>query len=247
MAWCRRCDRFFASAHALAQHRRYSPYHHVCYECNRDFSTRLGLKEHWVQSPRHYYCQYCGNHFHDEYDFDEHFQSYHHYCNSCRRVFKNEHGLHEHYRHALDYRSANSFQMHLKSPAHMLKDVGCSFLGRTMAFVSKSALVFYNYEEVGRTNIATDSSRLLTSGNRDQIHDFPTNTSRNRRAFECVLCYSKFRVLVDLNRHLASPHHQSKIYRCPLNTGLYRHIENERCGVALGSAMDDLAVNLVKR
>ncbi|KAH7915742.1 hypothetical protein BJ138DRAFT_997285 [Hygrophoropsis aurantiaca] len=288
MAWCERCDRYFPFDSALAQHRRDSANHYyVCYECGLDFSTWLGLKEHWVQSPRHYYCQYCEDHFDDEYDLEDHYQSSHHYCESCRRVFKNEHGLHEHYRQSPQhhycplckvlYRSANNLQMHLKSSAHMPRDVSCPFLGCDMAFVSKSALILHlesggcrsgvnrrmidNYiKSVDRTNIITDPSRLLTSGYADQTHYFATNASWNGHAFECVLCHSQFRGLVDLNRHLASPRHQDKIYRCPLNTcrenfatlsGLCQHVESERCGVAkfkaVKNAMDDLLSSSMMR
>ncbi|KAH7924475.1 hypothetical protein BV22DRAFT_1090808 [Leucogyrophana mollusca] len=279
MAWCDRCDRSFPHRYALEQHLHDSPNHNICHQCDIDFSTWTGLKEHWVQSPAHDYCQYCQIHFDDEDDLTDHYILEHSYCTSCRRVFKNDHGLRQHYRQSSShhycvqcethYRSESNLQSHLRSSVHVPKDVRRP-LGCDMAFVSKSALILHwesggcrsgvnrrminrSIKEADRSNIITDPSRLITSGNRDDVEYIATNASWNGMAFECVLCHSQFKALVDLNRHLASPRHQDKIYVCPLNTcrehfaalsGLFQHVESERCGVAkfkvVKDAMDDL-------
>ncbi|KAG9313887.1 hypothetical protein JVU11DRAFT_4655 [Chiua virens] len=88
-------------------------------------------------------------------------------------------------------------------------------------------------------NVITVPRQLLTNGE-DTPRYIATERSWNGSAYECVLCHSTFRELVDLNRHLASPRHQEKIYRCPMSSclarfntlsGLCQHVESESCGV----------------
>ncbi|KAG6332194.1 hypothetical protein ID866_6896 [Astraeus odoratus] len=266
MVYCERCDRYFSFRSAYLQHIRDSAGHNVCDDCDLDFSSWQGLKEHWVQSPHHFYCQYCNSHFDDNSDLVDHYIDDHYYCEPCGKVFKTEHGLHEHNRQCHHYcvscrrvfLSAQNLTAHLNSSIHKPKDVLCPLRGCGQSFVSKSALILHlesgscrsganrrlvnDYvRRMDHTNIITDPSRLLTAGEDDKVDYIATEASWNGRAYECVLCHSCFRKLVDLNRHLASPRHQSKIYKCPLSScqtrfntlsGLCQHIESEKCGVA---------------
>ncbi|KAH9058050.1 hypothetical protein EDB87DRAFT_1532298, partial [Lactarius vividus] len=67
-----------------------------------------------------------------------------------------------------------------------------------------------------------------------------TERSWNGRAYECFLCHSMSNTLDSLNRHLKSPAHGQKIYRCPkldcrikfvTLSGLCQHVERGTCGV----------------
>ncbi|TFK70093.1 hypothetical protein BDN72DRAFT_795833 [Pluteus cervinus] len=267
MVYCDRCDRSFNSFHAYEQHRRHSSSHWVCGECDRDFSSWLGLKEHYVQSPQHAYCQYCDEHFDYDDELEQHYERDHWYCEACRKVFGREEDLEQHYvksplhhycapcnRH---FSSESNLRAHLNSSTHRPKDVMCPFRGCNMRFVSRSALILHLesgncpsgadrasvnrfVRQLDRNNVITNPSRLLTNGD-GEPHWTATQRSWNGSAYECFLCHNTFRALPDLNKHLASPRHQDKIYRCPLNTcgvkfntlsGLCQHIESERCGVS---------------
>ena len=124
MAWCDRCDRWFASERALEQHEDNSSMHHICRPCNKDFLSEEALIQHYVQSTRHAYCQGCDEHFDSFGELYEHFDDAHYWCNLCSQVhisslcsrspyhdrwltpstllplqfFKNDNGLHEHRR-----------------------------------------------------------------------------------------------------------------------------------------------------
>jgi len=139
-----------------------------------------------------------------------------------------------------------------------------------MAFINKSALILHlesgscqsgvtrrmvdNWVRTkDRSNVITNPARLITAGERGNVQLIATEQSWNGQAFECVLCHNQFRALLDLNRHLASPRHQEKVYRCPLSTcqahfvslsGLCQHIESERCGVTKFKVVQDTMNNL---
>ncbi|KIJ66503.1 hypothetical protein HYDPIDRAFT_109547 [Hydnomerulius pinastri MD-312] len=265
MTYCNRCDRYFSYWTAFNQHVNNSSSHNICDDCDRDFPTWLGLKEHYVQSPRHHYCQQCNDLYPSHDSLITHYYNQHDYCGSCNKVFKNEHGLHEHNRQSHHYcvsckrlfQSESNLRAHLNSSLHRPRDVSCPFRGCGLSFVSKSALALHlesgscksgvnrrmvdqYVRQMDRNNFITDPSRLLTAGDRE-VDYIATDGSWNGRAYECVLCHSLFGALRDLNRHLASPRHQDKIYRCPLDTcrmnfstlsALCQHVESERCGVA---------------
>lgn len=146
----------------------------------------------------------------------------------------------------------------MNSSVHQPKDVPCAFrhLGCTKYSVSKSAMILHLengrctsgadrgmidsfVRQKDRRNIITVPRRLLTDGG-ERRHFIATERSWNGDAYECVLCHKTFRALDDLNRHLASPKHQEKMYRCPHKSclerfttlsGLCQHIESEACGV----------------
>ena len=146
----------------------------------------------------------------------------------------------------------------MNSSVHRPKNVPCAFQHRgcTQSFVSKSAMILHL--ESGscpsgadrtminrwvrlndRRNVVTVPSRLLTNGG-DDTRYIATERSWNGSTFECVLCHGTFGTLDALNRHLASPRHLERTYRCPLQScsitfstlsALCQHVESERCGV----------------
>lgn len=142
-----------------------------------------------------------------------------------------------------------------------------------MAFINKSALVLHlesgscrsgvdrrlidNWvRKNDRSNLITNPARLITAGERGNVKLFATEQSWNGQAYECVLCHTQFRGLIDLNRHLVSPRHQERIYRCPLSScnahfvslsALCQHIESERCGVTKFRAVKDAMDSLLSR
>ncbi|KAG2115401.1 hypothetical protein BD769DRAFT_1629953 [Suillus cothurnatus] len=250
MAYCRRCNRSFDYWSAYHQHVRDSANHWECHRCQLDFESRLGLKEHYVQSPNHHYCQYCKIHLDSASDLQEHYEDEHPYCSSCEKVFKNDFGLHEHNRqkHANVYcveckrlfRSPSNLQSHLNSSTHRSKDTICPFNGCGLAFINNSALILH-----------LESGSCRSGVNRRVVDNWSSRgTGRPMNVFFVT---PEFRSLMDLNRHLASPRHQEKVYRCPLSTcqthfvslsGLCQHIESERCGVKKFRAVQDAMNNL---
>jgi hypothetical protein len=67
-----------------------------------------------------------------------------------------------------------------------------------------------------------------------------TERSWNGEEYECFLCGGTFETLARLNKHLESPRHADKIYRCPkpdcraefrTMSGLCQHVEGGSCGV----------------
>ncbi|KAG2067376.1 hypothetical protein BDR04DRAFT_1080607 [Suillus decipiens] len=283
---CYRCDRYFNSWSAYHQHVRDSANHWECDDCQIDFETSLGLKEHYVQSPNHHYCQYCDVHFNFASELQDHYESEHAFCSICNKVFKNDFGLHEHNRqkHANVYcvackrmfQAPSNLRSHSNSSIHRSKDVMCPFSGCGLGFINKSALILHlesgscrsgaDRRAVGnwvrkndRTNLITDPARLIAADERANAKFIATEQSWNGRAYECVLCHAQFQTLRDLNRHLASPRHEEKVYRCPLRTcqthfvslsALCQHIESESCGVmkfkAVQDAMDRIFSGVVR-
>ncbi|KAF9235135.1 hypothetical protein BU15DRAFT_89689 [Melanogaster broomeanus] len=262
MVYCERCERSFQSWSSYDQHVNDSSNHHVCDDCDEDFPTWLGLHQHYVQSPHHHYCQHCERHFQTYNCLIGHYRNEHSYCDTCDKVFKNDYGLHEHNRQYHHYcaqckrvfQSANNLRAHMNSSVHRPKNVPCPFRGCELSFVSKSALILISSLN-DRHNLITDPSKLLTAG--DSVSEyFATERSWNGGAYECVLCHSEFRLLRDLNRHLASPRHQDKVYRCPLTSchttfrtlsALCQHVESERCGVLRFRAVKDAMDGLLNR
>jgi len=67
-----------------------------------------------------------------------------------------------------------------------------------------------------------------------------TERSWNGEEYECLLCGWTFETLARLNKHLQSPRHADKIYRCPKPdcraefrtlSGLCQHVEGGTCDV----------------
>ncbi|KAH0837858.1 hypothetical protein J3R83DRAFT_6085 [Lanmaoa asiatica] len=263
---CDECDRDFDSWWGLHQHYIQSPRHHYCRECYSHFEDHEELIDHCLAV--HHYCESCDQFFRSEHGLQEHDRQSHYYCVDCRRFFNSESNL----RAPID-----NLPQHMNSSVHRPKNVPCAFefRGCTQSFVSKSAMILHlesgscvsgaNRTMINRwvrlhdrNNTITDPSRLLTDGG-GATRYFATERSWNSytNAYECVLCHKTFGTLDALNRHLASPKHEDKIYRCPLSTclttfstlsALCQHVESERCGVlrfrAAREGMDHLLSNM---
>jgi hypothetical protein len=85
-------------------------------------------------------------------------------------------------------------------------------------------------EQLNRLVVRADTNNYITNPNhlltgplghyepRPSTVMWATDRAWNGWAFECFLCHSTFATLVDLNKHLQSPRHEEKIYRCPKST-----------------------------
>ena len=82
-----------------------------------------------------------------------------------------------------------------------------------------------------------------------------TERSWNGEAYECFLCGGTFETLARLNKHLQSPPHAQKIYRCPKSdcrtefatlSGLYQHVEGGTCGVRVFRQVRDVMGSLTR-
>jgi hypothetical protein len=96
-------------------------------------------------------------------------------------------------------------------------------------------------------NYITNPARLLTgplgwNEPPPRATTWATDLSWNGAAYECFLCNRTYKTLADLNKHLQSPRHQDKIYRCPKSdcrtefvtlSGLCQHVEGGSCGVRM--------------
>ncbi|KAF8554350.1 hypothetical protein OG21DRAFT_1099906 [Imleria badia] len=250
MVHCDRCDRYFQYWSSYQQHVSDSSNHHICDDCDKDFDTWRGLEQHYIQSPRHHYCRQCDTHFDDDEELEEHCIEEHYYCDRCNKFFQGANGLHEHNRQSHHYcvecrrvfNSESNLRAHMKSSVHQPRNVPCAFQHRgcTQFFVSKSAMILHL--ESGACPSGADRRMIdrWVRVNDPEPQYIATERSWNGSAYECILCHNTFRTLDDLNRHLASPKHQGKIYHCPLSTcltrfntlsGLCQHVESESCGV----------------
>lgn len=104
------------------------------------------------------------------------------------------------------------------------------------------------------------TERLLTysdANSEKTIDTWATNAAWNGRSYKCYFCPREFRTLPDLNKHLKSPAHEQKIYKCPkcavrftLFSGLVQHVESESCGISrfreVKMAMDRITNNLTR-
>ncbi|KAA1478130.1 hypothetical protein DENSPDRAFT_787681 [Dentipellis sp. KUC8613] len=269
MTYCDRCDRYFPHDAALYQHERDSSNHNICYDCDIDFTTWKGLKEHWVQSRIHDYCQHCDRHFTSSRALQNHLDRDHYYCATHGKSYKTEATRDEHFSKEHFYckpcsrffQSQSNLDSHLGSSVHQPRNVICPGRGCGRAFVSGSALVLHfesgtcpsglTRQELNRLVVRADRNNLITNPSRliagsDGARAPPitktwaTERSWNGYAYECFLCNRCFGTLVSLNKHLQSPRHEEKIYRCPNATcqmqfptlsSFVQHAENGRCGV----------------
>jgi hypothetical protein len=91
-------------------------------------------------------------------------------------------------------------------------------------------------------NVITNPARMITNGAAPrEVRYSSTGAAWNGDAYECYLCHKEYRTLIALNQHLSSPAHEEKMYVCPLPacragfttlSGLWSHIESEKCGVS---------------
>jgi hypothetical protein len=276
---CEECDIDFTSAKGREQHYIQSKRHYYCRACSRHAPNAQKLLDHCRSY--HYYCTSCDKFFNNQSDLDAHYResSAHQvtkrfYCDSCNIPFASESNLRN---VSLSFPLPNSSLVftacpspqHMKSSIHRGKNVICPWCHQ--AYVSQSALVLHfesgtctsgidraavnqRVREVDRNNIITDPSRLLTNGGGPQtVKHFATAASWNGRAYECYLCPKECRTLFDLNQHLASPRHESKIYICFMGncrerfltlSGLCQHIESEKCGALRSRVVQNALENI---
>lgn len=75
-----------------------------------------------------------------------------------------------------------------------------------------------------------------------EVKTWATARAWNGQAFECFMCNRHFRSLNALNKHLTSPAHEEKKYRCPHSysgcgkefptlSSLCQHVESEICEI----------------
>lgn len=109
-----------------------------------------------------------------------------------------------------------------------------------------------------RNNLITNPSRLITGPSGTQQLSatrklWATELSYNGYQYECFLCHAEFGTLLALNKHLQSPRHEDKIYRCPNHTcglqysalsSLTQHVENGQCGVSRFKMVRDVMESL---
>jgi hypothetical protein len=90
MAYCDRCERWFAHDRALEQHKEDSNSHWACDDCDldSDFESHDALRQHYIQSENHHFCKECDRHFKFEESRRQHMDDKHHdwYCRQHNRV-----------------------------------------------------------------------------------------------------------------------------------------------------------------
>ncbi|KAI0087483.1 hypothetical protein BDY19DRAFT_892739 [Irpex rosettiformis] len=245
---CDLCDRYFANYNGLRQHKETSARHSsywYCGDCNREFSSNWALNQHYSNSPEHCsFCNFCCQYLADEYDLEEHNDSYHVYCDECDQLCANDASLRQHYTRSHWYcgscnrlfRSEHDLDIHLRtSSIHNPRSHFCPGRGCGKAFVAYGDLTShlesgtcpggFNRRNVNRmairadtTNVFTNSSRLIGYNETSNVvNTWATDDSWNGYQYECVLCHKEFRTLSALNAHLNSPAHADKVFRCPTN------------------------------
>ena len=81
---------------------------------------------------------------------------------------------------------------------------------------------------------------MLTMPSYDRVETMATDRAWNGSAYACYFCTREFSTLDSLNRHIKSPVHEQKIYRCPkagcgreykLLSRWEQHVESENSGI----------------
>ncbi|KAI0320974.1 hypothetical protein OF83DRAFT_1168819 [Amylostereum chailletii] len=268
--YCQRCDEHFGSARMLNNHLDEEHWFCQDHNKARlVFDNEKGLKEHYVQSSEHAYCQHCDTHYRTHDGLFQHAQQSHFACTSCRSFYATHVRLiahkkqQHHYCSSCDriFESASNLASHLASSKHTPRTIRCPARGCERAFPTMSALIAHAESdsraggltrayvnryivERDRTNLITNPSRLIggPGGYRPPTTTtmWATDRSWNGWEWECVLCHRTFAAKDALNKHLQSPRHAEKIYRCPGTScraefaalsALVRHVEDEGCDV----------------
>jgi uncharacterized C2H2 Zn-finger protein len=86
MAYCDRCERYFAHDRAYEQHVENSHSHWLCESCDIDFASLKSREQHYANSPKHNYCQECERHFDSAIGKTQHMEAKHWYCHMHNRV-----------------------------------------------------------------------------------------------------------------------------------------------------------------
>jgi hypothetical protein len=149
------------------------------------------------------------------------------------------------------------------SKHHLPATVRCPGRGCSKSFVSYGALVLHvesgacpsgmTRDRLNRLVVRRDTRHYITNPDRliegpldgryeppAPVETWATELSWNGEEYECFLCGGTFETLARLNKHLQSPRHADKIYRCPKPdcrtefrtlSGLCQHVEGGTCGV----------------
>ncbi|KAH8108274.1 hypothetical protein DFH11DRAFT_1843621 [Phellopilus nigrolimitatus] len=257
---CDDCDRDFSSATALEQHYIQSPYHFYCQRY-------------------HYYCRLCDCHLDDRDDFLEHGDEYHYVCRECTSIFASANDLSNHnecshyFCRDCDrlFQTRANLESHRASSIHTPRTIVCPGRNCGRAFVSVSALLLHAESggcpsgitrqavdafvaRMDRRNVITNPARMISgpggySPPTETQYLVTHATTWNGDAYECFLCNNEFATLLSLDRHLRSPRHRERIYRCPgarcgleysALSALCQHVERGGCGVRTNRQVQDV-------
>ena len=158
---------------------------------------------------------------------------------------------------------------HLQSSIHQEKNIRCKFCSRV--FISGpdlashlesgscvSGINRHGVNDIVRAydtrNIITNPGRMISGSTTTTYRATSASWNPYAGAYECYLCHKYYATLRSLNQHLESPRHEEKIYVCPGNScrvefatlsGLWRHIESEKCGIKKFAVVRDTLDGLV--
>lgn len=194
-----------------------------------------------------------------------HYTEVHEHCNLCMRFFADEDALHSHRatRHGAAYcpecrwifTSPANLEAHRRSEVHQPKDTPCIMqsLGCAQTFVSRSAMLGHLEMGVcpsGATRVLLSAAAVAADAD-THLLTVPRRSLTNRtievtddmydaraRRWVCT-CRRTFRAAAHLQKHLASPAHDARLFRCPqcaretaTLSGTVQHIESAQCGAA---------------
>ncbi|PCH42946.1 hypothetical protein WOLCODRAFT_74672, partial [Wolfiporia cocos MD-104 SS10] len=268
---CDPCGSYFESVRALQNHGKTSPRHVVdygrrCLQCGSVYSSSVSLIQHYVESQLHYYCSQCDQHFDRDSDYMLHKLSRHNgsnavsdppnnvndnvspdatwYCTECNLAFQSRSDLYTHWKSTTHTNQqytcpGNDCSKTFGTPSAVIQHLesGACASGMTRQRVNRMAIA------ADRGAVITDRARIAADNERLSIPEPVATTAWfNGSSYECIICHRTCRTLVGLNRHLRSPAHSEKIFKCPqqwsgcgkaFNTlsGLVQHVESGVCGV----------------
>ncbi|KAH8108823.1 hypothetical protein DFH11DRAFT_1843359 [Phellopilus nigrolimitatus] len=226
--YCQICDEHFDSDNTYWNH--CTNEHHFCTQHRAIFNTLEGLRQHYIQSGDHYYCILCNYHF-----------------------------------------TRANLESHRASSTHTPRTIVCPGRNCRKAFVSVSALILHAESgrcpsgitrqavdafvaQMDRQNVITNPARMIGEpgdyGAPAETRYLVSHaTTWNGDAYECFLCNNEFATLLSLDRHLRSPRHRERIYRCPgpgcgleysALSALCQHVERGGCGIKTNRQVQDI-------
>ncbi|KAH8108282.1 hypothetical protein DFH11DRAFT_1711213 [Phellopilus nigrolimitatus] len=275
--YCQICDEHFDSDNTYWNH--CTNEHHFCTQHRAIFNTLEGLRQHRIQSGDHYYCILCDYPFVDQDDLLEHGEEWHYVCRTCITIFASASELlsHNDCTHCYCYDCGRRFQTranlesHRASSTHTPRTIVCPGRNCRKAFVSVSALILHAESggcpsgitrqavdafvaRMDRQNVITNPARMIGEpgdyGPPAETRCLVSHaTTWNGVAYECFLCRNEFATLRSLDRHLRSPRHRERIYRCPgpgcglecsALSALCQHVERGGCGIKTNRQVQDI-------
>jgi hypothetical protein len=233
--YCDSCEKYFKTLNGYNMHMEHSAAHQSpdweCCFCDRDFGTEQARHQHYAAAANHPYCV------------------------SCRRTFNDEHSLMQVSCTPFNpISSADLGSQHMRSRIHVGTNISCPFCnghfatasGLTIHLESGSCSSGLDRHKINNLIRHMDKKNVITKpllampGYESASDMVATNQAWNGYAFECYFCHREFHSLDALNKHIRSPIHEQKIYRCPgrgcgreykLLSGLVQHVESESCGI----------------